>query len=175
VRVPQAGLVVAMFGAACVGKTALAARLATDLRVPCRHCGELLKQRAAQLALRPAELSKEAHIALDEETRSVAAEAVSSLVIEGSFLDRVLVTLHTPLFVRLTCDEQERRRRFHARLAGQSMNVRTLEDRDHEDARLRHWLYSDKNPASWDCLVVDTTSQPIEELSNYLTDYLGRL
>jgi cytidylate kinase len=146
--------VFALFGKSCVGKSEIAKKLAQELNVPVRHCGELVKDRAEQLGVSKSDLPNAEHVAIDEETRRLAADCDGQLVVEGNFLDVVLREFQNVILVHLMCDDDERARRFASRTPnlGDALALR-----DEADEVLRREFYADSEE-SCDCaLHIDTT------------------
>src|SRR5260370_13371538 len=85
VRIPS-HMVIAIYGASEVGKSTIARLLGQRTGLPVRHCGEAVKERAAELNSSLAALSLDVHQMIDAETRSFVARAPSAIV-EGRYLD----------------------------------------------------------------------------------------
>lgn len=161
---PQVNIVLAIYGLSCVGKSTLATEIGRKWTVPVRHCGDVLKTRAAALGIPLGNLPLQVHAAVDEETRRLAQGASEVFVVEGRYLDLVLNGVPWVKFVRLTCDEATRMQRFLTKAGGQATASITLHQRDQEDGRLRHILYGDRCFTSADWMVLDTTHATPEEL-----------
>lgn len=155
--------VFALFGKSCVGKSEIAEKLAQKLNVPVRHCGELVKNRAAQLGISTSKLPDAEHTTIDEETRRLVGDSNAPLVVEGTFLDIVLRGLPNVILVHLTCDKDERARRFTARTPTLG---NTLELRDEADNTLRRQFYSNTEELSEGTLHLDTTRLTAEEAAS---------
>jgi cytidylate kinase len=159
-------MVVAIFGICCVGKTSIATNLAQRMRCTVRHCGELVNVRANELGTEAQRLDIRDHQAIDRETLSTARSGSSPVIIEGCFLDLVIGQVPGVYFVRLTCSDEERKRRFDR---SRSANAADLWRRDEQDSILREKLYGSSNPAEAD-MTIDTTSlSPDEAAENILT------
>jgi cytidylate kinase len=164
----QASFVLAIYGPSCVGKTTLAAAISREWGVPVRHCGDMLKTRAAELGPPLRNLPLQVHEAVDEETHRLAQGASEVFVVEGRYLNLVLDGVSQVKFVRLTCDEATRTRRFLTKAGGQGTSSITLHQSDQEDGHLRQILYGNRYFTSGDWMVLDTTHSIPEELLAYL-------
>lgn len=160
----QINIVLAIYGASCVGKSTLATAIGKEWRVPVRHCGDVLKMRATTLGLPLGSLPLHVHDAVDKETRKLAQEASGVFVVEGRYLDLVLDGMPWVKFVRLTCDEATRMRRFLTKTGGQADEGVALHQHDEEDGRLRFILYGGRCFTSDDWMVLDTTHATPKEL-----------
>lgn len=156
---------VAIFGPSCSGKTAVGTALAARLGVIARSCGEIVRQRAAELGISPAILSDDEHVAIDTDTRSIAANSWPPLVIEGTFLDHVLAGLDV-VFIQLYATTETREQRHREKAASG-----LLSERDASDDLLRRRLYADA-PRTEHASVVDTTALSIEEVVQKLVTIL---
>jgi cytidylate kinase len=165
-------VVIGLFGASKVGKTSAAALLAKRLGCPARHCGELVKARARALGGSPDDIGFAEHARLDAETRLAANNAGISLVIEGRFLDSVLFGCDRTSLIQLTCDENERQRRFVSRTGSALTKVF---ERDLADQQLRKSLYDPYTPNVRPDLVLDTTGTSLEETVDSIVQWLSRL
>jgi cytidylate kinase len=84
-------LIIAIFGPSCVGKTTLARVLGAKLGIPIRSCGTVLREEAFRLGISLDSISLEVHHRIDAETRNFAEQATGSTIIEGRYLDVVLI------------------------------------------------------------------------------------
>jgi cytidylate kinase len=160
--------VVALFGKSCVGKSEVAEKLANHLGMPVRHCGEVVKERAAQLSVSSAELSTAEHEAIDAETRTLVANTEHGIVVEGTFLDIVLQESSNVLFIRLTCEEDVRAKRFEARPSSKG----TLAQRDKTDNSLREDVYKQTESELQQAISVDTTRISSVEVVSLILEIL---
>jgi cytidylate kinase len=159
--------VVALFGKSCVGKSEVAEKLANHLGVPVRHCGEVVKERAAQLSVSSAELSIAEHEAIDAETRTLVANTEHGIVVEGTFLDIVLQG-SSVLFIRLTCEDDVRAKRFEARPSSKG----TLAQRDKTDNSLREDVYKQTDSELQQAISLDTTRISSVEVVSLILEIL---
>ena len=148
---------VAIFGASRTGKTTIAYELGSLMTIPVRHCGEIVKRFVRERGLiEGAELSREDHRQIDDETRNVA-EALDSVIVEGRFLNYVLLNVRSVVFVELTCEIQVRAARYGHRVRSKSRRIRSPRDTDKSDLLLRQTLYKNIVPVV-DAISFDTTT-----------------
>jgi cytidylate kinase len=148
-------MILAIYGKSCSGKTILSKNLMEQLSIDVRHCGEIVKALAAQRGISPEELTPEDHLSIDEETRR-KAETQKNLIIEGCFLDNVLVGCESVL-IELRCSNEVRSSRYQLRKSST-----LFETRDKNDLELKSLLYGDAPGRSPD-FTVDTTKLKTEE------------
>jgi cytidylate kinase len=165
----------AIYGPRCVGKSALATELGTRLRAEVRKCGDVLKERAAELGIPLESIPTELHRAVDAETRRHSENPTRILVIEGRYLDIVLAGIPRVRFLRLTCDEVARERRFLARQGNRGSAAMTLQQCDQEDAHLSQELYGWFPSTYKDWMVLDTTRSSPEALASVILDHLHQV
>jgi cytidylate kinase len=163
-------LVIALFGKSCVGKTRIAGLLANTLKIPVRHCGELVKDKARELGVASVDLPKHEHQGIDDQTRSLVLNSTSAMVVEGTYLDIVLDNIPNVVLIELICEDEERRKRFVARSGGSPI---TLEMRDKADEAFRQEFYlnaerSDQTVRSQKLLSIDTTLLNLEEVTSLI-------
>ena len=158
-------IVLAIYGASCVGKTTLAKELGFRWGVPVRHCGSVLKEHANALKISLENLPAEVHRTVDAETRSLAQQTSDFLIIEGRYLDLVLAETPRVRFVRLECDETVREQRLRGRGNRQAPSMsRSIQQEDRYDAKLQRTLYGDAFSVAIDWMVLDTTRLAPEDL-----------
>jgi cytidylate kinase len=163
-------MILALYGATCVGKSNVARILAEVLSYETRHCGELVKDRARALGISPTELAPEEHFKIDELTRHRLLETgIRDLIIEGTLLDIVLRDFPTVYLVELVCSDDERLRRFSTRGSG---DVAAFRRRNDEDLSLRSSLYINADRRAPD-YVIDTTSKSIDDVVNTIASYVS--
>jgi len=120
--------------------------------VPARYCGSQVRELARQKGIDVDGLSLDDHRRVDEGTRAFVLQN-ERCILEGSFLDSVLVDLEDIQFVRLVCGDAERQRRW----AGRRGATASLSLRDIDDEVLRGKLYGAGRRVSVN-VEVDTTS-----------------
>jgi cytidylate kinase len=157
----------AIYGKCCTGKTVVSDLLAQQLGLPVRHCGELVKEAAIRAGTSPGELSSSCHRRIDAETREVVIESSSGLLVEGTFLDHVLVGVGNCNFIKLTCSSAERAKRLASR-----GTIYSIEERDDGDQRLCIDLFADAN-AAIPSVEVDTTNLTPSETARCIMDRLN--
>lgn len=162
--------IIAIFGRSCVGKSKVAEELARTLSLPVRHCGEAIKDHAKKLGVDVTKLPVDEHQVVDEQTKQLAETCVDGMVIEGSFLDAVLENIPSILLVHLTCEDNERERRFIARSNGQA-SAQELHLRDTSDIALRDLLYK-MSGGSNSSLTIDTTNLGIDEVVQEIISWI---
>ena len=171
--------VIALFGKSCVGKTEVATKLGESLGLPVRHCGDLIRERAKQLGVSPAALLEADHRAIDNETRSIAQNANTDIIMEGSFLDVVLAGVPTTIFFELTCEDDERKRRCVQKLSGSYSPYSTLELRDENDLKLKRILFQGRvdgtDTSERRTVSIDTTKLTAEGVAFAISEILGGL
>jgi cytidylate kinase len=168
--------VIALFGSSCVGKSEVAAKLAIRLSLPVRHCGELVKDKAKQLGIPASALGAGEHQGIDNETRSIAEKSENDMIIEGSFLDIVLVGVPRVTLVELTCQDEERRRRHAGRVPEGSLSFQL---RDEADRKLRGELQrtgerTDTQPQLSERVSIDTTMLTSDEVVSLILKLLAK-
>ena len=171
-RVPEGINNIAVFGATCVGKSTVADELASLLGWEVRHCGEILKEKADLAGTPVANLSLQDHKEVDGETLDLATRR-TKLVMEGGFLDAVLIgRLEKTIFIRLSCAEKERQRRFESK---HPAGTNTLQERDEQDAALRKRLYGD-NPITDHAIIdIETSATSPKQTALELRNAVERL
>jgi cytidylate kinase len=133
-------MVIALFGPTCVGKSTVAAALGLELGIAVRHCGEAVKAYARMHRTEVPNLKLTDHRIIDQETVRMAERSIEGLVVEGTFLDIVLSSASLKVrFVRLSCSDPERLRRFIERSHATEEAFRA---KDVADERLRQDLYT---------------------------------
>lgn len=157
--------VFALFGKSCVGKSEIADRLAQRLYLPVRHCGEIVKDRASQLGLSTSNLPAAEHTEIDSATRRIVADCDGRLAVEGTFLNIVLRGLPNVTFVHLTCEDEERVRRFVSRHSDRSGDLHL---RDEADDLMRRGLYGETQETSESALHIDTTRFTADEAASLI-------
>jgi cytidylate kinase len=160
----QKRIVIALFGKTCSGKSTTAKKLAELLSFPIHSASNSVRMRSRELGMSPNDLSLAEHRNIDKATLSVVQSTRGSLVVEGSFLDALLEDIGI-YRVELTCDEEERRRRFMQR-SGEN----GLDRRDQEDSGLRHALHGDNVGAA--DLTLDTTSKTPDQVAEEIIVWL---
>lgn len=157
-------MIIAIYGSSCVGKSVVANALAERLCVRVRHCGELIKDRAAAKGTSTGALSPEDHRDIDAHTRSLAQEEVSTFVIEGTYLNHVLAELDHIFLVHLTCESSERQLRLQKR---SGTNAADIALRDSADRSLSDALYDKTIPRKPD-FTLDTTSLQVGRVAEMI-------
>lgn len=163
-RLPQTTEVIALFGRGLTGKTSVAAAFSKRLKWPVRHCGELVKGVASELAVQPYALTDDVHSLIDHETRAWCGQGACR-VAEGKFLDEVLAGLPAIRFVELVCGNEQRIRRLAER-SGLSMHeaAKSLALRDGDDAALRQRLFPSPTAGVAGTLIIDTSTTTLSEV-----------
>jgi cytidylate kinase len=162
-------MVIALYGDACVGKTTVATLLGRALNCNVRHCGELIKERSRALRCTVDDLPAGEHITVDDETRRIAANASTNIIIEGRFLDFVLHDVGDAALICLTCSPEERACRYRLRSKEGSL-VTT----DAKDVKLRRELYGTRRKQD-PVLDIDTSGSSAEDIADRITAWLRSL
>jgi cytidylate kinase len=159
-------VILAIFGKAGVGKTAVAADLGVELRVPVRHCGRAISCEAVALGVPVSALSAADHKRIDTET---VAWALSSTpcIIEGRFLDCVLAQIsEAVILVEFIANGEARLARLTQRNK-RAITETELHAMDRNDETFRERMFSDVRriiPINR----FDTTNLTIPQCVNYL-------
>lgn len=158
----------ALFGQGLVGKTAVGDVVGRLLGRPVRHCGELVKSRAADLGVSAADLPLAEHRRFDADTRMAVEGAAPRLVVEGKYLDQVLVGLQQVQLLRLTCNLAERVRRLsvRSRITEAEAAVR-LGSLDRQEDYLREVLFRHETNLGA-IMSIDATSQAAEGIAEMI-------
>lgn len=152
--------IVGLTGKSATGKTSVAKELARRLGIEVRHCGELVKNRARQLGVPTDELPANEHAAIDSETRSIAENALSLIVIEGRFLKRVLKGTKNVRLFELICTEKTRTNRSRSRMSGIPLSLTEVQ-------RTRDEVKSSK-----DIFTVSTESLTVFQVASEIINYI---
>src|SRR6267142_4762045 len=104
-------MIIALYGKSTVGKTTVSKLIGQRLSINVRHCGEIVKVRASELAINYWELPKSEHENIDIETQHLAKTLTGVVLMEGRYLDQVLNDVPNVLFIHLDCSEAESARR----------------------------------------------------------------
>jgi cytidylate kinase len=163
-------VIIAIYGKACVGKSTLAAELGKVLSCPVRHCGEAVKQYCHSLGVSPHELGTQEHTAIDRETRASFRGTQESVVIEGGFLDIVLVGCPEVSFVELICNDDGRATRFVSR---DGSGVEAFHSRDASDTALKLRLYGESPTVTIPDLTLDTSVLTPSQVLEAITKRFG--
>jgi cytidylate kinase len=125
-------MIVALFGASGCGKTTLAKIASEELGISVRHCGKQIRHAAAAIDHDLASAPDHLHRLVDRQSQDWCADLQGDGVVEGRFLDRVLVDALGVVFVELTATQKERARRLTERLSRpfDEDEVRALDEKD---------------------------------------------
>ena len=154
-------MIFCIFGQSCVGKTAVAQRVAAELNLPIRSCGAAVRESAKALGVSSHDLPDTGHRDVDRSTVAWAF-ANQPCIIEGRYLDLVLASVDAPILsIRLTASDVQR----HARYCNSekfSFTLSDLREVDANDASFRARMYaaSAKTVAE---LTVDSSEMTLEE------------
>jgi cytidylate kinase len=95
-------VIIAIFGRSATGKTTIATMVGRELDAPVRHCGNALKEAAGLIGVSVDDAPASLHRALDEATQNWWDSMLGGLaVVEGRFLDQVLVCRKNMLLIEL--------------------------------------------------------------------------
>ena len=167
----QKRIVIALYGRSCTGKSTTAQKLGELLNCTVHSASASVRGRSRELGILPNELSLAEHQRIDQDTRNVVQSTQGPLVVEGSFLDALLGDLPHIYRVQLTCENEERRRRYAQRV-GQD----ELRRRDKDDDNLRgnlHGNYTTKADFAGDT-TCKTPVQVAEEIVAWLSTEVAR-
>lgn len=166
-------MVIAIFGKSCVGKSVVATLLSKKMGIPVRHCGRIIRERARSLCISLSNLPASEHKSIDEETIAIATGHQENLIIEGNFLDAVLQGVENILFINLTCEDQERERRYINRLGNHNLDLSSLKARDAADIAHRGSFYTQLKEIK--IFTIDTTSRTIDEVVAEILIKIGEI
>lgn len=146
---------VALFGNSLVGKSTAARELVQQLSLPVRHCGEIVRQRAATTGLSLSEISDTVHSEIDAETREWIGAQAAGFIVEGRFLDAVLDPAKDLMFIQLSA-------RADVRAARGGLSVQAVEERDAFDREFRARVFT-APPSKVSCIAIDTSEMSVLE------------
>ena len=158
---------IAIFGPACTGKSTVADEMGKILDCQVRHCGEIIKAKARASGITPRDLSDQDHHKIDLETVKFTEMRELRRIVEGGFLDLVLRNVTNAIFIRLKCDETERRNRYQAKGV---VIPSTLEERDNQDAALKSRLYPGILPITDRIIEITTTDKSPQDTAVEIVD-----
>ena len=156
-------MIIAIYGKSCAGKSSVARELGKLINAPVRFCSEEVKMRAKQLGCTPMALSLEQHISIDEDTREIAGASDKDIVIEGCFLPYVLSNLSDVFWVKLTCNQRNREKRYLDRNPEFKSDI-DLTRRDYNDEVLCKKIYGESNENLCGSFTIDTSNCSVEEI-----------
>lgn len=163
---------IAIIGPSCSGKTTTARALAAMLGFPVRHCGVAIKEKARKEGcLSAGQLTLGDHRLVDAETREIAGSA-DHIIIEGTFLDCVVVDLQDIRLIKLDCDYIIRAERHRNREKMDGPTV-SLFERDRDDARLRSELFADVECPVAAHTTIDVADMTPREVANVIARAVG--
>lgn len=154
-------MIFAIYGASLVGKTTAARRVATELELPLRSCGSVVRDRAKALGIELHWLPDAIHRKIDQETVAWALTH-QPCVVEGRFLNFVLAGIDSPVvFIRLiTSNIQRQFRACNSRRAG--ITIDDLELTDAANLRFTNRMFPSLG-VNVSCVTVDSSNIAAEE------------
>lgn len=160
-------MILAIYGPSCVGKTTIARILTTQLRVPVRLCGDVVRQASVDLGLDINALPDLMHREIDAETICWANSSSGLCLVEGRYLDQVLAPLKSSIvLICFAATPQARAERWEMK-TGLKSGLSQIRQVDALDAAFRKKMY--KNIQRFEpSITVDTTSQTPEESASCL-------
>lgn len=167
-------IILAIYGQSSVGKSILATELGKRLGAEVRHCGEVLKEKAARLGIPLQSIPIGLHREVDAETQKLIHNYNKTLVIEGRYLDKVLKDIPRVRFIKLICNETTRKIRYLQSQSRSSVKSITLKQRDSENEHLKNKLYDDSPTTSEDWIILETTFSTPEELAETILGRMGQ-
>jgi cytidylate kinase len=134
-------MIIAIWGASATAKTSLAKCLAEKLGLPLRHCGDAVRLAAADAGVPIDSASDALHRSVDDATREWArCRLGSGAILEGRFLDRVLIELPEVALIQSTCGSDIRCNRWGERTQS-SFDEAQLAALDNADDLFRLRMY----------------------------------
>lgn len=162
-------MIVAIYGPSLVGKTTLAAAIASNVHLPLRNCGEEVRARARALQVSIADLSPDVHRDVDRESVEWALGQSSDCLVEGRFLDHVLANTPGVVFVSLTASLEARRMRAIHR--GLQWTAYQVAEEDERDDRFRKALFNHSQAIP--SLIVETSDLSVVQCQELIADRVG--
>lgn len=163
-RVPQ-NIVLAIYGKSCTGKSAVAPILAERHSLQVRLCGDLVRRAAADLEVDIDELTDERHQEIDLQTVDWVRNAKAWSLVEGRFLNQVLVPVASAVrLVHFEASLQARAARWQEKTS-RSHAVADVERLDAADDAFRERMYKEFGVLA-PCVTIDTTHSTPEECAN---------
>jgi cytidylate kinase len=172
--IPKNRQIIAICGQSCVGKSTLATELGRTLKIPVRYCGYVVVSRANELAIDPRDLPVTIHRQIDNETRDLAGNARTSLIIEGAYLAYVLNGIAGIKLIHLKCCSTVRENRLIQRsVSNRTPNFElSVRDRDHEV--LRGKLYKSVSSTRKPWMILDTSKLNQKQVLDRVLAKLGQ-
>lgn len=135
-------MIIALYGASCVGKSTIATQLSPTGLIPIRRCGDVVREFAANKGVAPDQLSLEDHQAIDSDSVAwVARHSSIPAIIEGRFLDCVLGEVTSLIhLVHVRAEMEVRADRWVVRRPGVDGFAEVV-CQDEADAAFRLWAY----------------------------------
>jgi cytidylate kinase len=160
-------MIISIYGASAVGKTAIAECLATNLSLPLRSCGSEVRIAAKQLRVGLQNLPLSVHREIDAKTVGWVLER-DPCIVEGRFLDQVLFGIPRHVYsVKLMATEEVRLARSVSR-AGSAIEDNEVKRSDVSDQEFREKSYglTERPPPT---LTIDTSKLTVVECVNQIT------
>ncbi len=138
-------MIIAIWGASATAKTSVAKYLAGKLGLPLRHCGVAVREAAADAGIQIENASDTLHQSVDDDTREwVRDHAGQGAILEGRFLDQVLIELPGMTLIQAVCASDIRCKRWSERTQSRFGEAQ-LADLDKADDLFRLRMYGSGN------------------------------
>jgi cytidylate kinase len=154
-------MLIALYGGTSTGKTTLVRALVGRKGMQARFCGDVVRNGARRLEVSIEDLPVSEHGKIDAETLDWCHNCGSGLI-EGRFLDQVLLSLVAPLMlVQVEASAAARADRFADRV-GRAQNMGDIARYDDEDEAFRVRAYGGRARLTAK-FVLDTTALSVDE------------
>jgi cytidylate kinase len=153
-------MIFCIYGSSCTGKTTIGRRVASQLGIPLRSCGDVVRKVAEELGVSFEDLPEDKHRQIDRDTVAWALEHRPSLV-EGRFLDAVFGASGVPAtLIRLVASVEMRLVR--GRQKDPNFTIKQLARMDAHDSSFRARIYSTLDGGA-PCDIIDCSELTVEE------------
>ena len=164
-------MIIGIFGPSSTGKTTLSKLIAERLGWPLRSCGEMVKARCRILRVPIDALPADEHCAIDQDTINWVRNLQTQGIVEGRFLDQVLVpVVGLVTLVELHASRTVRLERWQLRIDGK-FDFEILDRMDAADGQFRGAMYDGAAPIT-ERQCFDTSRSSPEECAEWLNSWI---